>query len=586
MIISYEWLQTYFKKKLPSPEKVAEILTFAVFEIESVEKKGNDTLIDVKVLPDRAHYALCHRGIARELAAALGAEIVLPQKRVPDSEKLAPLTIRIEDKKDCRRFMGRRVSGVLVAESPRWLRERLEAIGQRSINNIVDAANFVMFDIGQPLHAFDAEKVAASDKKQETRIMIRRAKKGEKIITLDDREVALDSDTLLVADDEGPLGIAGVKGGKRAAVGHTTQNLILEAAHFDPTLIRRTSTRLELRTDASKRFENEPAPELVAVAMKEFSALIAELCPDARFGEIVDEYPAPQTKRTIVIRAEDVSEKLGIAVSAKEMVNALERLGIEVAPEKNGRLALQIPPERLDLTIPEDIAEEVGRLIGYEKVPAVLPSKLSPEPRINKQFYWEWKIREFLTNEGFSEVMTSSFAKKGKVGIEKPLAEDKSFLREDLRQNMLNAALAKNVFYLPLIGTSRVKIFEIGKIFPESGEQTSLCVGVAQPKGFKEETADETIERFRKSLVSKFGDSAPTACKVFKGEIASPNFDIATFVVNLDFLFAALGDAPRQWDIKIPPAKTGIYKHISPFPFIVRDIAFFVSPEMQPEDAP
>ncbi len=593
MLISYNWLQSYFKKKLPAPEKLADILTFLAFEVEGVEKKSDDTVLDVKVLPDRAHYALSHRGIAREIAAALGQAIVLPKRNSPHEEKFSPLIIKIENQKDCSMYIGRRVEAISSGESPAWklIRSRLEAIGQRSIHAVVDAANYVMFDMGQPLHAFDADAVQGS-------IFVRRARKGEAITTLDDRDIDLDPGVLIIADDKGPLGIAGIKGGKRAAVRPETKNLILEAAHFNPANIRKTSLRFDIRTDASKRFENEPPPGLTAKAIIEFSALIAELCPDAHFGGIVDDYPAAPAgrpaqpvERHIAIRPEEISERIGIALNAKKITEVLERLNIQVTPEKNagksGMLMLFIPPERIDLAIPEDIAEEVGRLIGYEKVPAILPPKLPSEPRINKQFYWEWKIREFLAQKGFSEVMTSSFANTGEVAIEKPIAADKPYLRANLARG-IGEQLRLNLVNLPLLGMSQVKIFEIGSVFTTAGEKVALCVGLAQPKGSKEQPVSQLMRELRDALVAFLGTPIATACTVddtggiiwLKGKpIGEVNRMDGILELSLDALIAALPER-QAWDIAIPAPVSQVYKPFSLFPFIVRDIAFFLPAEV------
>src|SRR3989344_4572543 len=392
MLISYNWLQRYFKKKLPTAEKVAEILTFAVFEIESVEKIENDFVLDVKVLPDRAHYALCHRGIARELAAAKPDLGILDTRNLQMSGvcKLKLLKIKIENPADCRRYIGRRVENVKVQPSQQdWIKKLLAAVGQRSINNIVDAGNFVMFDMNQPLHAFDADKVKGA-------IQIRRAKKSEKIITLDNKEIALDPEILIIADDEGPLAIAGIKGGRKAEVTSATKNLILESANFNPTLIRKTSQKLNLQTDASKRFENDIPPAIAETAINELSALIAEIVgPETKFGELVDEYPKPLKLKVVQASPDFVAQKLGIQ-------------------------------------IPEDLVEEIGRLYGYEKIPEKKLVVTKAEIVINKNFYWENRIRQILTKLGFSEVMTSSFRPKGNIEIEKPLASDKAFLRTEL----------------------------------------------------------------------------------------------------------------------------------------------------------
>ncbi len=583
MIVSYNWLQTYFKKPLSSPEKLADIFTFAVFEVEGIEKKADDTLIDLKVLPDRAHYALSHRGIARELAAAIGEHIVIPNRTELNVGKTDKLSIQISDSADCRRYIGRRVENVTVGDSPTWLRDRLASIGQRSINNIVDAANFVMFDMGQPLHAFDADKVKGN-------ISVRRTKKGEKMTTLDNREVILDDSMLLIADDEGPLGIAGIKGGTRAAVTRETKNLILEAANFNPTLLRKIAIAINIKTDASKRFENAPSPEQALVAMNEFSALIHGVSPEAVFGEIVDEYPAPLSQKTLSVRVEDISKKLGVEIPEQVVVRILELLDVKV--EKKGVVLELTPPYwRLDLVIFEDVVEEVGRLYGYNKVKEVLPPETKVQPVLHKQFYFEYKIRSFLIERGFSEVFTSSFSAAGEVEIEKPLAADKKFLRTDLTRN-IEHSLKQNLLNAALLGAKEIREFEIGKIFPKTGEQTSLCVGITGIKSKKEKSINELVREVRDELVAMLGALVQTVCTVDDSgglillsgrQIGMINKVDGIFELNLDALISALPE-PKEWDVTLPAVEAVTFEQFSLYPCIVRDVAVFVPGGIQADE--
>lgn len=575
MIVSYNWLQTYFKKKLPSPEKLVDIFTFTIFEVEGMEKKGDDTLIDLKVLPDRAHYALSHRGIARELAAAIGEHILIPTLAEPSTGRTEKLSIIIADSVDCRRYIGRRVENITVGDSPVWLRERLESINQRAINNIVDVANFVMFDIGQPLHAFDADKVRGN-------IHVRRAKKGERIQTLDGRDITLDESMLLIADDEGPLGIAGIKGGTRAAVTKDTKNLILEAATFNPEALRRVSNAVGIRTDAVKRFENAPSSKLPELAMTEFSALIKEVSPGATFGEIVDEYPKPEKEITVVVTADVISKRLGVTLSDEQITKIMTSLGVSVEA-KAGELILTPPWYRRDMAILEDVVEEVGRLYGYDKVKEALPKEGGTKPTIHKQFCWEYKIRLFLIERGFSEVLTSSFEGVGDIEIEKPLAADKKFLRTDLTKN-IEHSLKQNLLNAPLFGVKEIREFEIGKIFTKAGEQTSLCVGIAGVKSKKEKSVNELIREIRDELVAYLGAPVQTVCTVddsggiilLSGKpIGTINSFDGIFEINLDSLVVALPE-PTEWDIELPKEGNKTFAQFSPYPFIVRDIAVFV----------
>lgn len=583
MLISYKWLQSYFEEKLPPPEKLAERITFGFAEVESVEKKGDDTIMDVKVLPDRACYALSHKGVAYEVGAILGIKAKQKGSTSPSDgevEPLRPFSVQVEAPELCLRYMARVVESVTAKELP-WVKEHLEAIGQRSINPVVDGANIVMFDMGQPLHAFDADKVEGD-------IVVRRARKGEKITTLDNKEVNLDESVLIIADEKSPLAIAGIKGGKKAEVTSATRNLILESANFDASHIRKTSERLGIRTDASKRFENKLSPEMASVGMNDFSAYLFEMAktqPDEvgfgvrptefatqiRFrdkqikaGEIIDRYPEKQKERTIAVPEEYIAKKLGIKISSKQIEEILSRLLITVEKKENG-LLLTPPVFRMDLNIPEDIAEEVGRIIGYYKIPAELPPKSKGVVTIPKSSYYEWKIREILVNAGFSEVMTSSFAEKGSVAILKPLAEDKKYAREDLRGGFA-AALRMNFLNAPLLGSDEVRVFEIGKVFSANSESTALALGYAGPKKKGKTVLKETRELLEKILTVQIA-----------GEEKEGIFEC-----NLEEVFDKLPE-PQKWDISISSAKPPKFHQFSQYPFIVRDVALFVSADTLPE---
>lgn len=565
MKVSYNWLQSYFEKKLPAPEKLAERITFSFAEIEGVEKKGDDTILDIKVLPDRACYALSHRGVAREISAIAG--IPLKEEKVPEVKvgKTRAAKLTIENPDACRRHIGRVIEGITIKESPKWLKERLESVGARAINNVVDATNYITLAMGQPLHAFDADKLATSDKGQGTRVTVRMAQKGEQVTTLDGKAVMLDEADVVIADDEAALDIAGIKGGKKAELDAKTTSILLSAANFDPVRIRKTSQKTGVQTDASKRFENNITPARAEEGMDMVSALIAELA-GGTVGEKIDVYPRKAEERRILFDAAHIEKILGIEIGIKKVVELLARLGIKVKREGNALTA--IPPlDRLDLTIPEDIAEEVGRLIGYDKIPATLPPRLSLAglaDAIPKQFYWEWKIREFFVSEGFFEVMTSSFSDEGEVAIEKPLAEDKKFARKELRKSFA-AALEMNYRNAPLFGADDVKIFEIGKVFKKSGENTALAIGFAGHKK-KSDVVSEAVKKLSDYLNANL-----------KGENKN-----GVFECNIDDLIETFTE-PLSWDISVPKEISQKYQPISAFPFIARDVALFVPNGTEPE---
>ncbi len=552
MKVPYEWLQSYFKEKLPAPEKLTELLTFHLAEVETVEHTGEDTVYDIKILPDRACYALSVRGVARELAAILDMTFLEePVAGIKVSDIPDP-AIAIVEPGLCSKFVSRRMTDLQVGDSPEWLARRLKAVGQRPINNLVDATNYMMFGLGRPMHVFDADKVRGT-------LTVRRAQKGETLVTLDNKHLDLENGELIVADEEGPLGLAGIKGGKRAEAGLDTRNVILEAANWDPVNIRRTAASTGIRTEASKRFENRLSPFLAEEGIERITALLMDTASTG----------ATQAGRPFAVSFEDVKErrlmvdpakiarKLGIAIEGRAVEDILRRLAISC--ERQGdELMLRVPFDRLDLEIADDIVEEVGRIIGYDKIPLVLPPKPPAALRTPKSFYWEWKAREILVSEGFSEIMTSSFSEKGEIAIAKPLAKDKKFCRPDLRGSFA-PALAANALNAPLFGSDEVRIFEIGKVFPKEGERTALAIGYAGPK--------QKVAKVLGTAVEKLSAGFATP---LRGEVKE-----GVFECDLDALIEALPD-PEKWDIHVPAAASDRFAPFSRYPFVARDIALFV----------
>jgi len=290
-------LQNYFEEKLPAPEKVAEAIILHAFEVESVDKVGDDTVFDIKILPDRAHDCLSHWGIAKEISGILGLEIKEKEYKTFDP-KSTELKIDVQDNK-CIRYMGRIVRNIKVEPSPLWLKERIETIGQKSINNIVDAANFIMFDLGQPVHIFDADKLKVESGK--LKVIVRNAKNDENITTLDKKEIKLDDSILVIADEKDPLAIAGIKGGTKAELDLNTKNIVIEVANFNPISIRKTSKKINILTDAVKRYENEISPELCEKVMNDISSLIFKL-GTGEVEDFVDIYPNNKKKEKYLFR--------------------------------------------------------------------------------------------------------------------------------------------------------------------------------------------------------------------------------------------------------------------------------------------
>ena len=377
MKISFNWLKWYIPE-VPSADKLVDIFSYHLCEMESLEKMPNgDVIFDIKILPNRAHDLLSHQGVARELASLLNIKFIDPTSKykIPES-KSTELKIDVQSEK-CRRYMGRIVRNIKVGPSPEWVVKHLESIGQRSINNIVDVANIVMYDCGQPTHVFDLDKVNGA-------IVIREAKDGEEMTTLGGKEVEFTSSNMIIADQKNILAIAGVKGGKKAEVDNDTKDIIIEVANFDPTSVRKTAQALNIATDAKKRFENDLSPELAPYAMLELSSLISEMRPNAIFEDIVDVYPKKQEVKKLSFSINKISKILGLDVSIDEVKDIFKRYKIDY---KNGDDIFEIvaSPMRLDLVIEEDMAEEIGRILGYDKVKGKLP-KIDFKPKQNETY--------------------------------------------------------------------------------------------------------------------------------------------------------------------------------------------------------
>jgi len=476
MKVSLTWLQKYFDMPLPSTDAIADAFTFHAFEIE--EMKGD--LMDVKVLPNRAADCLSHRGLAKELSAILDAPLKQDPLRdpLPEFPQTDALMVEIEDSKKCLRYMGALVKGVKVGPSPAWLREALEAVGQRSINNVVDATNYVMLNIGQPLHAFDAAKLAQHDGRYA--IGVRSAKEGEKITTLSGEEYELSPSMQLITDAHAdtPIALAGVKGGKAAELTSDTIDIVVESANFDGTLTRRAAQALRLFTDASLRFQNRPSPELAAYGMRDVLALIT-LIAGGEVAGVVDAYPTrPEQDRTVAVSHARIDSLLGRSFTIAEVEEIFSRLGLDTSI-MNDTFTVTPPFERTDLTLPEDLIEEVGRIAGYDTVPATELPPLSGAPN-QARYRGIEKMKDHLVEQGFIEVSTQSFAKKGDIVLANPLDKSMPALRTSLDENMKMAIeAAKHYAPLVLAPGQKPKLFEIGTVFAKDGEK--LAVKTSEP---------------------------------------------------------------------------------------------------------
>ncbi|MBV9349779.1 MAG: phenylalanine--tRNA ligase subunit beta [Patescibacteria group bacterium] len=524
MKVSRAWLQKYFETELPPAEKIAEALTLHVAEVEEVEQDS----MEVKVLPDRAAYMLCHRGIAKELSAILD----IPMKKDPLRE--APpqfsttdkLEVRI-DESACLRHMAALVTGVKVGPSPAWMKEALEAVGQRSINNIVDITNYLTLDMGQPMHAFDARKISWSG--DILKIDIRRSEENEKVRILSGEEYLLPAGTLVIADGTSgeALDIAGIKGGFASGITDETTDLFISVGNYDGPLIRRTAQALKLFTDASTRYQNKPSPELVAYGMQRAAKLFADLAGGALSG-VIDLYPHPEKNPAVSVTARDIAKRVGMEYPEEEIRHVFTRLGFDFRVEAD-LFTVTAPFERRDISIPEDLTEEVARLIGYDALPEAVLSASSPGDQ--DRFRGIERMKDMLVEQGFMEVSTQSFAEAGDVYLANPLDKTRPALRTALTRG-LTEALEKARQYAPLLlGPAETpKLFEVGSVFPKEGEYMELEMS-------------EAVEAW---------GNVPT-----KDNLSAANLE----EYGKDY-------TPRRY-------RLGPYHPFSVYPFAIRDIAFW-----------
>jgi phenylalanyl-tRNA synthetase beta chain len=497
MNISYNWLRELIETKLGARE-LAERLTMVGLAVDHADEAGDDFVLDVEV-PSNRPDCLSHLGIAREVAVIEDGETRLPN-RLPSPVKgrTASFTsVKIEDQKLCPRYAARLVRGVKIAPSPDWLVKRLEAIGQRPINNVADITNYVMHEQGQPLHAFDFAKLKGQ------RIIVRRARAGEKIKTLDGVERELDDRMLVIADAARAVALAGVMGGEETEISDETQDVLIESAYFDPASVRRTARVLNLNTEASRRFERGADYNGVLRAQERCVALICELAGGTATEDAVDAYPRRIKSRDVSLRPGRVEALTGLVVAPAEMERILTRLGFaerarltsseaewslrdgvieEMPVDLDSKMTFIAPTWRPDIAIEEDLVEEVARHAGYEKVGTELPaSSLAGEYQPDEGR--RRATRGALTACGYDEAISFSFIDASRserfdlvpgfaeseldddpverfVTLSNPIIEDAAQMRPTLLPGLL-AAVRHNFNH----GTRDVRLFEMGRIF-------------------------------------------------------------------------------------------------------------------------
>ncbi|MBI2056428.1 MAG: phenylalanine--tRNA ligase subunit beta [Candidatus Sungbacteria bacterium] len=623
MKFSYNWLKELAPFK-ESPEKLAEFLTARVFEVESIEKIGADFTVDIKLPSNRIADASGHIGIAKEIASLKRLRIKtlnhVAKLKEDKKEKAGDyLSVRLEDREMCLRYSARIMGEITVKESPKWLRERLEVCGVQSINNIVDAANYVMLETGQPMHVFDFEKLQGRSKNKKN-IVVRIARQGEVMPALDGKTYSLPEGTLVIADEEKPIAIAGIKGGEDTGVSKETSAIILESANFSPAIIRKTSQKLKLRTDASVRFENGLDPNQTVVALDRLAELIEEIAGGVTLHGIIDAYSHREKTKEILFRAAYANSMIGADIEPIFYHNAFLSLGCVVRAKRKDEFIVEPPTIRRDLQIEEDLIEEAARLIGLDAIPPVFPEVTALSPVEEDEILWEKKILQFARAAGFHETVVYEFTGERELGrffldsshtleLENPANPDTRFL---LPRALIKyaATTAENLHHF-----NSVRLFGIAKRFfipeqrttkePNHIEKKDLVFCYAEKNredaecfyalkgvvdsmldslGISEHWYDDAIPLESRKHLALYHPYRMAEIKIGNKKIGTigelhpevlKNIKAKTRIAAAEFDFEALVRLARAEHEFIPPSK---------FPAIVRDIAVNVPETAKTEE--
>lgn len=480
----------------------------------------SDFVLEIDVTPNRSD-CLSIIGVAREIAAIQNTPLKYPDCHIQDGqENISDFTsVTIDAPEHCPRYTARLIDGVKIGLSPFWLQDRLFSVGLRPINNVVDITNFILMEMGQPLHAFDFDNLA------ENRIVVRTANPKERFETLDQTERVLEKDMLMICDGKRPVGIAGVMGGLNSEIGETTTRVLIESAYFNPKSIRKTAKKLGLNTEASHRFERGVDPEGTRLALDRASRLMVEICGGKAIGSAIDNYPQPISNKKIFLSVKDTNRLLGRTFFKNEVEERLSSIEFKVESVDEETLAVQAPPFRVDIQRPQDLMEEVARLTGFDHIPATFPVIPAGAKHLNQMVTFKKRIRRLMAGLGFLETINYSFvsgksidrlrlkdddSKRQVVKILNPLAKDQSIMRTSLVPGLLET-VCRNISQQ----IRSLKLFEVGKVYigqgvdhlPEETEMlTVLWTGSRFDSGW-----------FTKEAPCNFFDIKGTAEGLFQG---------------------------------------------------------------------
>lgn len=603
MLVSWNWLRDYVEPP-DGPDEVGQRLMAAGLNLESVASVDGDAVLDLEVTSNRPD-CLGHIGVAREIAAIYELPLTIPEARVPAAKTAASsvVSVSITDPDACPRYLARVMRGVTVGPSPDWLVTRLAAIGQQSVNNIVDATNYALMESGQPFHAFDLAAVRGGE------IVVRGARTGETIAALNQKDgqetYKLDSGMLVIADAERPIAIAGIMGGLETGVDESTTDLLLETADFAALAIRATARKLGLFSPSQYRFERGVDRASMEWASRRCASLILEVAGGTLLDGFVEDFPrAAGPPDVIRLRFERIERLLGIPVLPEDALAILERLGLEVVERTDGAADVRPPTWRRDLTREVDLIEEIARLVGYDAIPdsAVIPLSLSRPSELDRV---RDRVREVLVGHGFHEALSLSFVSAEELALFDPLRGQEALsvehssrrLENQLRKSLV-PSLLRGRRDNERKGNFEADLFEIAKVYlaaapgqPEA-EVEPLRVGLVSGRSFS--TIKGAIEQVvgilnpKASLEARPSDLAEFAAgrgaelrlggqrlgwlgQLTESARKSPVIDLRDDVTVAEIDFSVLAAATRD---------VAVHRPVPAYPAVERDLNLVLGEEV------
>jgi len=583
MKISLNWLKDYLDIKKTS-EELMDVLNSLGHEVESIEKIGDDFILDLEITPNRGD-CLSVLGIARELGAALNLKLKTkkPETLFKTEDLNKPLNINVSNPAICPRFTARVIDDIEIAPSPLEIQQRLISYGFRPINNIVDITNYVMIETGQPLHAFDYNKIETVVGKKLVRL--RQARAGEKVITLDGKNRFLNEGAIIIEDNKKIYDLTGIMGGLNSEIDQKTKTIILQGAIFDPILIRKTSKYLNLVTDASYRYERGVDINGTIYAVNLATSFILNSCKQAKAGHLIDKTFKQIASAKIFYNIADINKLLGTDISINQAEEFLRRLNFEVGNEMRENIVktYAIPPSyrAYDVMIWQDLAEEIARIKGYNHLRKQNWPKQKAK-RLNIQYALSEFIKDILVASGYNEVYSYSFSDEKTlktlglfsdkiVEVEKPLSPETRYLRPDLLPSLL-AQIAKNPW------AKEIKIFEIGNCF--LGKKEFKQIAIVQTSGSYKEM-EEVVKTIKEKL--KVSEINYEVFKIPKQILNQMKIRKDVFFLRMDFDILARQLNNFNYQPSHTPKKVQ-FKPISKFAPTVKDLAFVVDRKIQPQD--